>query len=188
MEKGIALLCGTEIPAELIFKPIAQIAGRGGAVFVVDGENSFRSYLIARFAREMSFDPRRALASVHVARAFTCYQLTELVTRLNSRADNTHCTAIVCLGLLGTFYDEDVPLPEARRLLQEVIAPLKLLAERLPVLVTVRPPPPQARNRIGLVRALIQRADAVCALETSEHAGRINSRQQLHQVGLRRLV
>ena len=58
MEKGLALLCGNDIPSELIFKPVAQIAGCGGSVFVVDGENSFRSYLIARYARALTLDPR----------------------------------------------------------------------------------------------------------------------------------
>ena len=54
MEKGIAVLCGAEIPSELISKPIAQIVGQGRLVFVVDGDNSFRSYPIARYARELN--------------------------------------------------------------------------------------------------------------------------------------
>jgi hypothetical protein len=161
MEKGIALLCGAEIPSELIFKPIAQSARLGRLVYVVDGDNSFRSYLIARYAREMNFDPGRTLAKVQVARAFTCYQLTEIVKRLSAHADTASCAGIVCLGLLGTFYDEDVALSEAQRLLQEVIAQLKVLADRCLVLVTVRPPPSKARSRMRLVQALMQQADAV---------------------------
>ena len=48
MEHGIALICGAGIPSGLIFKPIAQLAGSGQPVYVVDGDNSFRSYHIAR--------------------------------------------------------------------------------------------------------------------------------------------
>jgi hypothetical protein len=161
MEKGIALLCGAEIPGGLIFKPIAQLAGSGRPVYVVDGDNSFRSYLIARYAREMNLDPRLALANVQVSRAFTCYQLAERVKRLSEQADTPNCTGIVCLGLLGTFYDEDVALSEAQRLLQEVIAYLKVLADRCLVLVTVRPPPSKARSRMRLAQALMQQADAI---------------------------
>ena len=165
MEKGLALLCGAEIPGELIFKPIAQIAGAGRLVLVVDGDNSFRSYRIAHYAREMNFDPRLTLARVQVSRAFTCYQLAETVERLDRRADTANCAGIVCLGLLATFYDEDVALPETQRLLQEVLTYLKLLADRFLVLVTVRPPPSKARSRVGLIHALMQQANAIRLLQ-----------------------
>jgi len=147
MENGIWLLCGAEIPAELIFKPIAQWAARGGTVFVVDGDNSFRSYAVSRAARAIGIDPPRALARVKLSRAFTCYQLAELVTTKLSRLTNADRAAIVCLGLLGTFYDEDVPLPEAQRLLQRVITSLKSLAQNFPILITLRPPPAKAQRR-----------------------------------------
>jgi hypothetical protein len=161
MENGLALLCGAYISSELIFKPIAQLAGSGRPVYVVDGDNSFRSYRIARHAREMDLDPRFALAQVQVARAFTCYQLVEIVERLSRRAATISCASIVCLGLLGTLYDEDVAWPEAQRLLREALAHLKLLAEWWPVLVTVRPPPSKAQNRLGLIQVLMRQADVI---------------------------
>jgi hypothetical protein len=82
MENGLALICGAEIPRGLIFKPIAQLAGSGQPVYVVDGDNVFRSYHIARYARDLKLDPRLALAQVQVSRAFTCYQLVEIMERL----------------------------------------------------------------------------------------------------------
>ena len=48
---------------------------------------SFRSYPIARYARDLKLDPRLALAQVQVSRAFTCYQLAEIVERLSHRAE-----------------------------------------------------------------------------------------------------
>ena len=134
-------------------------------MYVVDGDNSFRSYLRARYARDLQLDPRLALAQVQVSRAFTCYQLTEIVERLSRRADTVSCAGIVCLGLLGTFYDEDVALTEAQRLLPEVITHLKSLAERWPVIVTARPPGSKVRNRMGLIQALMQQADVVRILQ-----------------------
>ena len=65
---------------------------------------------------------------MQVSRAFTCYQLAAIVERLSHRAETLNCAGIVCLGLLGTLYDEDVAWPEAQRLLHEVIAHLKMLA------------------------------------------------------------
>jgi hypothetical protein len=170
MENGIALLCGAKIPSSLIFKPLAQLAGSGRSVYVVDGDNSFRSYHIARYAREVNLDPRRALTQVQVSRAFTCYQLAEIVERLSRRVDTAdgvgiNCAGVICLGLLGTLYDEDVAWPEAQRLLQEVITHLKALAERWPVIVTVRPPSAKGQSRLGLIQVLMQQADAVRILE-----------------------
>jgi hypothetical protein len=165
VENGIALLCGADIPSELIFKPIAQLAGLGRPVYVIDGDNSFRSYRIARYARDLHLDPRLTLAQVQVSRAFTCYQLVAIVERLSRRANTLNCAGIVCLGLLGTLYDEDVAWAEAQRLLQEVITHLKVLAERWPVIVTVRPPSAKAQNRLGLIQVLMQQADVVRILE-----------------------
>jgi hypothetical protein len=165
MENGIALICGAEISNGLIFKPIAQLAGSGQPVYVVDGDNVFRSYRIARYAREMNLDPRLVLAQVQVARAFTCYQLVAIVERLSRRVETLSCASLVCLGLLGTLYDEDVAWPEAQRLLREVIAHLKVLAERWPVIVTVRPPSSKAQNRLGLIQLLMQQVDVVRILE-----------------------
>lgn len=165
----------TEIPSELVFKPIARLAGLGSPLYVVDGDNSFRSYLIARYARAMNLNPRLALAQVQVSRAFTCYQLAASVERLNRRADmaggvDVNCAGIICLGLLGTFYDEDVAGPEAQRLLQEVIAHLKSLAKRRLVLVTVRSPSSRAHHRIGLIQSLMQQADFVQVTQLDPHS------------------
>jgi hypothetical protein len=165
MKNGIWLLCGADLPAELIFKPIAQLAARGAAVFVVDGDNSFRSYAVSRAARALRIDPARTLDAVKLSRAFTCYQFAELVTTKLSHLDHADRAAIVCLGLLGTFYDEDVPLPEAQRLLQSVIASIKTLSQNSPILITLRPPPAKARNRAALIRVLVECADSVRVLE-----------------------
>jgi len=139
----------------------------------VDGDNAFRSYPIARYACDLKLDPRLALAQVQVSRAFTCYQLAEIVERLSHRAETLRCAGIVCLGLLGTLYDEDVAWPEAQRLLREVIAHLKVLAGRClkvlagrwPAIVTVRPPSAKAQNRLGLIQLLMQEVDVVRILE-----------------------
>jgi hypothetical protein len=84
---------------------------------------------------------------------------------LSRRAETLSCAGIVCLGLLGTLYDEDVAWPEAQRLLQEAIAHLKLLAERWPVIVTICPPSAKAQSRLGLIQLLMQEVDVVRILD-----------------------
>ncbi len=165
MQKGIALFFGTEIPSELIFKPMALISGNGHRLYALDGDNSFRSYQISRYARELGLDPRDALKNVQVARAFTCYQMADLISRLRQHP-SPDSAGIVCLGLLWMFYDEDVSVPDARRLLRSVIQDLKALSETVPILITVRPPPQKTMARIEFVNELMRQADWVHALSS----------------------
>lgn len=162
MQKGIALLIGAEIPSESIFKPMAQITGYGHQLYALDGDNSFRSYQISRYARELGLNPRDALNNVQVARAFTCYQMADLINRLRHHA-SMYSAGIVCLGLLWMFYDEDVSVPDARRLLHSVIQDLKALSQRLSILITVRPPPQKTAGRIEFVNELMRQADWIRA-------------------------
>lgn len=165
METGITLLCGAAIQNEWIFKPIVQMTGRGRTVLVVDGENSFRSYWIARYAREMGLDPRTALEYVKLSRAFTCYQLAELITQKVAPLAHAGCAGIVCLGLLATLNDEDISLSEAGRLLSNITAALKTLARSCPILITIRLPSRRADPRLGLVHALMRQVDKAYVIE-----------------------
>ncbi len=158
MQNGIVLFIGTEIPSQLIFKPIAQIAGTGRRVYALDGDNSFRSYQISRYARELGLNPHDALKNVQIARAFTCYQSADLINRLRQNTP-IDAAGIVCLGLLWMFYDEDVTIADARRLLRTVIQDLKSLAQTHLILITVRPPPRKTMARIEFVNELLYHAD-----------------------------
>src|SRR5687767_5906726 len=52
-------------------------------VRIVCGDNRFDPYRITRFARSKGVRPADALSSILIARAFTAYQLVELVRRLD---------------------------------------------------------------------------------------------------------
>ncbi len=107
---------------------------------IIDGGNRFSANrLIRSLTRYLEESARRgeaarsmtgALDSIHLARAFTCYQMhTLLAETLSSNAP------VLILDLLATFYDEDVRLPEALRLLEGCLVELQRLAERAPVVI-----------------------------------------------------
>ena len=102
-----------------------------GAVRLVDGGNSFDAYGLARQLRGQSCAWRTALERVIVARAFTCYQMVALVAQMPS-----HPPPTLALDLLDTFYDENVPLPERRRLLAESLTHLWRISRFVPVAVS----------------------------------------------------
>src|SRR5258708_1216326 len=51
-------------------------------ILYLDGANQISPLLIARFARERGLDPSVFNCLVRVSRAFTCFQLTELIRRV----------------------------------------------------------------------------------------------------------
>ena len=53
-----------------------------GRVLYLDGATQISPLLIARFARERGLDPSAFNALIRVSRAFTCFQLTELIRRV----------------------------------------------------------------------------------------------------------
>jgi hypothetical protein len=99
-----------------------------GPVRVLDGGNCFQAYPLARALREKTDQPEVILGRVHVARAFTCYQVSALLSITPSLPMPT-----LVLDLLSTFGDESVPLAERRRLLEESLAHLRRLSHQGPV-------------------------------------------------------
>ena len=70
---------------------------------------------------------------IHTARAFTCYQLLDLIA--NIRPDDE---PLLILDFLNTFLDDDIPLPVRFRVLRQCCEHLQRLAFRKPVVVFVQ--------------------------------------------------
>lgn len=110
----IALLYGTADLTRLALCGIARVAAEQRAVWVLDGGNSFDAYFVVRLARSWGIAPEIVLSHIRLSRAFTCYQMSELITRrLSAVIDPFSSATIVCLDFLETFYDEDVELADA---------------------------------------------------------------------------
>lgn len=102
-----------------------------GPLRVLDGGNSFDGLKLARELRRQTLAYHSALDRVRVARAFTCYQMATLL------ADTYPVvTPTIVMDLLGTFYDENIALPERQRLLNRVLARLARLSRPAPVFVS----------------------------------------------------
>ncbi len=109
----------------------------GGPVRVLDCGNRFNVYPVARAIRSRTPGLQAALQRIRLARAFTCYQVLAL---LEEAPDEN--TPTLVLDLLATFYDEDVKLPETRRLLRRSLVQLRRLSRAAPLIVSAQPPKP----------------------------------------------
>jgi len=115
-----------------------------GALRVLDGGNQFNAYQVARALRRHTTDIERALGRIDLARVFTCYQMETLLLQAMPQIIPT-----LVLDFLSTFYDENVPFAERRRLVLRCAGYLRRLSARVPVVVSAQPaaPPPPGAYR-----------------------------------------
>src|SRR5659263_756688 len=86
----------------------------------VDGGNSFNPYALSKMAKSFGEEPRKVLSRIHVARAFTEYQMDSLIHGLQDAVEqwNPAVLAISYLPSLFSGYD-------GKRMLQPLIEHLK---------------------------------------------------------------
>ena len=108
---SFVVVCAPSAASGQVSALAASLALRG-SVTVLDGGNRFRPYEVARLLRQSTPEVHRYAGRIFIRRAFTCDQVLALL-------ENTPALPqpYLILDLLGTFYDEHVPLRESTRLL-----------------------------------------------------------------------
>ncbi len=185
LQPRLSLFWGAHTPTRALLAYLTVLAARGHQVRVFDGGNRFDGYFVARLARRLSSDPHATLEHIRLSRAFTCFQLAELVKTaptgpgtqesdsipdLDARAPGP--SVLFVLDMLTTFYDESVSLSDTERLLANTIAHLKRLASAGPVIVGAREPRVLVKERWTLLDRLQISADAAWLLRSPEDSGR----------------
>lgn len=146
-------------PLEVMTTIVARLA-LAGPVYVLDTGNRYDAYGVARLVRRHTIELDQTLSRIHLARAFTCYQVVALFEQLPDVA-----VPHVIYDLTVTFEDEGVPLGESYRLLALVLERLQCLRRSAPVVASLRPP--RRPQRRGLLRAVVDLADHVFAWESA---------------------
>jgi hypothetical protein len=142
---------------ETMAEVIARLALRG-PVAVMDGGNLFDPYRVARQVRRQTYELDSALQRISLRRAFTCYQMAVLLAQAPAEA----CPQ-VALGLMTTFYDENVAEGESRRLLAACLSHLQRLSRQAPVVVSASPPVVEQGEQMALWDMLLEVMDNVLA-------------------------
>jgi len=163
---GLAALYGPDsVPLALALT--AQIALQR-PVWVIDGGNRFDALWLAEYVARSGRAPEPVLARINISRAFTCHQMAERILSLPTPGSDPGPEAgageaiapLVILHLLDTFYDENVPITEARRLLNALWPVLRRRSRSVPVAITLRPPRSErVADREGFYSGILQRAD-----------------------------
>jgi len=184
LQPRISLFWGAQAPTRSLLTAATTIAASGLPVRLFDGGNSFDGYFVARLARQLALasarppahrrspppdradplrdakrDPYDILDRMHLSRAFTCFQLAELIETAPAGPE-----PLFVLDLLATFYDESVPLRDSERLLATTLTHMRRLAAVGPVIVGGREPQTLVKERWLLLDQLQAAADAAWML------------------------
>src|SRR6267142_1741073 len=97
-------------------------------ILYLDGANQISPLLLARFARERGLDSSSVNSLIRVARAFTCFQLTELVRRVPKTLEKCPADVLIVTALPDLYFDEDVQDRPARVSFEHALEGLQQLA------------------------------------------------------------
>jgi len=140
---------------------IARAACEGRPVRVVCGDNRFDPYAVARFAKSRQVKPEAALSAIRIARAFTAYQVSELIKRLDPA---TSGEIVIVSGPCSTFFDEDLSLVDAARLFYRMLWRIVELARNGMTLLLVQGQIPAGARRAYFLTDLCRASDVVLHL------------------------
>jgi len=105
-------------------------------ILYLDGANQISPLLLARFARERGLDSSSVNSLIRIARAFTCFQLTELVRRVPKTLEKCPADVLIVTALPDLYFDEDVQDRPARASFEHALEGLQQLAPlQLPIAV-----------------------------------------------------
>jgi len=135
-DRGFTVLYGCPEVPRLSHYFLPRILLNQRRVLYLDGANQISPLLIARFARERGLDPSAFNTLIRVSRAFTCFQLTELIRRVPKVLGAFAADVLIVTALPDLFFDEDVRDREAHASFEHALEGLQEIA-MLPISIAV---------------------------------------------------
>lgn len=167
----LLLLQGHPLLFRLGLYAVTERALAGEPVVYLDGASTFDPFWVGRMARAHHQQPRKVLAMIHVARAYTCQQMERLLSDcLSAALDRYQARIAVLSGLLDTFYDRAVPDDEAWRLFGRMMEAIRRLTQQGFILLCLCPPAPilTSASRRSLDHLRSQADRIICVHEAGQ--------------------
>jgi len=143
------------------------------AIFI-DGENTFDPYLVAQYAERFSLDRNRALERILVSRAFTCHQLTSLITQMLPEAVHERgAKLIVASDMIELYRDPDVRYSQSLDLFKTMFNSLATTAKLERAIVLATSLDEKMSDSDPFLHAVKQRADIVLRFEERRHSTKL---------------
>ena len=160
------LMLTGESAHSLALQMTARAACSDKRILFICGDNRFDPHSVSRFAKSAGVSPEQALRSISIARAFTAYQMQELIGRLPLAPP---AELVVISGPCSTFFDEDLSLVDAARLFYRSLWQMVDLARNGMALLIVQGEDLSQGRRGYFVADLCRASDVVLRL-AGEHS------------------
>lgn len=169
----------------------AQLPARRGGidsqVLWLDGGNTFDPYLITEYSRANDLNPERVLKRIHLSRAFTCYQMSSLISERMPEALRRFKVKLVVISDLPQLYlDSDIPRREAKEIFMGAVDDLRSSLKKELFLVTSFEYPFAPARAAEISNILFSNAEVV--LEAREKKGAMEFRLDRHPKAPRRTL
>jgi hypothetical protein len=166
LRPGLTFFSGHPQSSRLSHYFLAAPLLRGEAVLFLDAANCFDPYRIVALAQKWRRSPPELLRRVRVSRAFTCFQMAELIERTARAARDYGARCIVLTGFPDIFDDEEISPAEAKSVFTRALGVLhRWRTLRLAALAFSDLSPQPTPLRAWLIRRLAGEATAVYRLE-----------------------
>jgi hypothetical protein len=160
-ERTLAVFYGCPQTPRLSHYFLPKIFMARHQVLYLDGANQISPVFIAHFARQCQQEPCSFNSLIRVSRAFTCFQLTELIRRAPKFLEKFPAQVVMITALPDLYFDEDVREPEARTAFERALEALRHpVLQRLSVSVFSNAPSIQT-SRKTFFQQLVAQADRV---------------------------
>jgi hypothetical protein len=111
---------------------VSSVLSSGRDAMFVDGWNTFNPYAFSKIAKSFGAEPGKVLSRIHVARAFTEYQMDALIHGLHDAIEQWHPAVLAVSYLPSLFSGKD-----GRKLLEPLLERLKLLTASSGIITAV---------------------------------------------------
>ena len=103
----------------------------GKNVIYIDGGMSFNPYGIAKYARKMELDQRDALNHIYISRAFTLFQLTDILQyKLEEKIIECNPKAVIIGKFLDLYFDSNIKSMESNVLMRNNLKKIKEITNK----------------------------------------------------------
>lgn len=128
--KGLALFEGdSDVPRlSHYFLPSLILGGR--RILFLDGANCVNPRLMAKLAQRRGVAFEEFNRHIQIARAFTCFQLTELITRVPELVTQFPAQALIVTAFPELYFDQDIRDWDARVAFDQALYHLRTCASQ----------------------------------------------------------
>jgi hypothetical protein len=128
--QGLAVFHGAGNTARLSHYFLPRLLLQGKQILMLDGANCADPRLLERLARQRGVPFAQFNRQMEIARAFTCFQLTELIARVPRLLADFPAQVLLVTAFPELYYDEDVRDWNARVAFEQALANLRCWSRR----------------------------------------------------------